>query len=375
MSKSKRSPDSIEPDANPESENASSTDSAASRLAPRIAEQRLLEIARTLPGERIFSISIGRGQAAEALAQERPTASVTCWFLDSYHKHLASQHAAPLSNLRWECLADWPEAECDLALLPLHTKGEAELTRDLLQSAYQRLQMGGILMAAVDNPKDKWLHDQLKLFDKSVKVRPFDDAVVYFVKKTTPLKRERNFQCEVVYRDLDRLLTLVTRPGVFSHRELDNGARQLLDAVDVYPESRLLDLGCGSGAVAMGLAARDPMCKVHAVDSSARAVWCTREGARRNQLDNITVELNHDGLIGEPEQFDMVLANPPYYADFQIAERFIESAIRALRPGGRLVMVTKQSKWYEENLHRWLDEAEVFPSRKYFIASGTKIQL
>ncbi len=68
----------------------------------------------------------------------------------------------------------------------------------------------------------------------------------------------------------------------------------------------------------------------------------------------------------------MVLANPPYYADFQIAERFIEAALRNLRPEGRLVMVTKQVKWYEENLHRWLDDVEVFPSRKYFIASGIK---
>ncbi len=43
----------------------------------------------------------------------------------------------------------------------------------------------------------------------------------------------------------------MTRPGVFSHRELDNGARQLLDSVDVFPSADILDIGCGSGAVAM----------------------------------------------------------------------------------------------------------------------------
>ncbi len=69
------------------------------------------------------------------------------------------------------------------------------------------------MLTSVDNAEDKWLHEQLKGYDKSVKVRPFDDATVYFVKKAIPLKRVRNFECEIVFRDLDRLLTLVTRPG------------------------------------------------------------------------------------------------------------------------------------------------------------------
>jgi 16S rRNA (guanine1207-N2)-methyltransferase len=178
----------------------------------------------------------------------------------------------------------------------------------------------------------------------------------------------------LAFRDLDRLIKIVTRPGVFSHRELDNGARQLLDAVDVFPEARILDLGCGSGAVALGLAARDPSAQVHAVDSNARAVGCTREGAILNGLGNVTVELSATGGMPQDTPFDMALANPPYFADFRIAELFIESAKRHLRKGGRLVLVTKQPKWYEENLERWLDQVEVFDSRRYWIASGIKSQ-
>lgn len=350
---------------------------AGSRLNARPAEQRLQEIAATLPGNTILATSIGRGQAAESLARARPDASVTCWFMDSHFAALASDHIAlhpegVPANLAINCIADWPEVECDMALLPIHSKSEAELSRDLLQSAFLRLREGGILVAAVDNPKDRWLHDQLKIYSKSVKVRPFDDAVVYFIIKDQPLKRVRDFSCEVCFKDLDVLLKLITRPGVFSHRELDNGARQLLDAVDVYPESRLLDIGCGSGAVSIGLAARDPSARIHAVDSNARAVWCTRKGADINGLTNITYEVNHTGIYGEPNSFDMALANPPYFADFQIAELFIHAAIRSLRPEGRLVLVTKQPKWYEENISRWLDDAEVFASRRYHIVSGIK---
>ncbi len=348
------------------------SESSAEPLQCRVAEQRLLEIAKDLPGDRIMAMSIGRGQAARSLAESRPAAKVKLWFLDSYHAALAQAESSIPDNLAIECLEDWPEDSTDLAVLPLLSTNEAELSRDLIQSAYNRLEIGGLLVTSVDNPRDRWLHDQMKVYSKSVKVRAFDDAVVYFVKKEQPLKRVRDFSCQFLFRDLDQPLHLVTRPGVFSHRELDNGARQLLDSVDVFPSADILDIGCGSGAVAIGLAAREPSARIHAVDSHARAVWCTRQAIELNGLTNVTVELNHTGEYGEPARFDMALANPPYYADFKIAELFIRAAMRSLRSGGRLVIVTKHPRWYEENLSQWLIDHEVFPSRRYHIASGVK---
>jgi 16S rRNA G1207 methylase RsmC len=342
------------------------------RLPARVAELRLLEIARDLPGNKVLAMSQGRGQAAELIAQERPESSVVLWYLDAFVAQLAQTHCQATPQLKIECLDDWPQIDADLALLPLSQRGESELSRDLIQSAYQRLIEGGWLVVSVDNPEDRWVLEQLRVYDKRVKVRPFDDAMVYLVQKSQPLKRIRDFQCELAFRDCDQLIRLVTRPGVFSHRELDNGARQLLDAIDVYPEARLLDIGCGSGSVALGCAMRDSSATVHAVDSNARAVWCTQHGVKMNQLENVTVELSGTGEYGEPSRFDMALANPPYYGDFRIAERFIQAAMRSLRPEGRLVLVTKQPRWYEENLPLWLDDVEVFASRRYHIASGLR---
>ena len=60
----------------------------------------------------------------------------------------------------------------------------------------------------------------------------------------------------------------------------------------------------------------------------------------------------------EPGSYDLALANPPYYADFRIAELFVEAAHRALAPGGTLLIVTKQPTWYLENLpNAWNDVA------------------
>ena len=158
---------------------------------------------------------------------------------------------------------------------------------------------------------------------------------------------------------------------MFAHRRLDNGARQILDLVEVFPECSVIDIGCGSGPITLALAKRDPSVNLLAIDSYSRAIDCVRRGAELNGLTNVTAELNHDGNLGKRKgQFDMAVANPPYYAEFRIAQHFIETAVRALRVGGRLVLVTQMPKWYRENLGTWLDEVEVFESRRYHIATG-----
>jgi 16S rRNA (guanine1207-N2)-methyltransferase len=169
--------------------------------------------------------------------------------------------------------------------------------------------------------------------------------VAYVVEKTREPAKIRDFSCEVVFRDRDRLLKAFTRPGVFAHRRIDPGARHLLNAVDVTADTRVLDIGCGSGGVALGIAARDASVRVHALDSAARAVECTERGIEANGLANATVALEARGRVPEPGTWDLALANPPYYSDFRLAELFVES-------------VTKQPTWYVETLPRmWTDVA------------------
>ncbi len=364
------------------------------RLPPRVEEGRLLEVVRSwCDGQtqpfRAAGISTGRGQAFETIARSRADASVSLWYLDLHPTQLAIAHAtfparretgsegenptqALPENLRILCVADIPDQDLDLCLVPLSSSGEQELARDHLQQHYNALRVGGTLIASVDNPKDRWVHELLKTYERSVRVRPFEDAVVYLVEKTKPLKKLKDFSCQLAFRDCDELIQLVTRPGVFSHRQLDNGARQLLDAVDVYPEARLIDIGCGSGSVALGLAKRDASARVHAVDSNARALWCVAKGMELNGISNLSLELNATGSYRDPGSYDMALANPPYFGNFLIAEKFLIAAHAALRPGGRLVLVTKQPSWYQENMPRWFLDSEVFASRRYHIASGTR---
>jgi 16S rRNA G1207 methylase RsmC len=365
-----------------------SESSAPRRITPRTEESCLLAELQSSTNDSVYrtythivSISSGRHQAAEWLAKFSLNSQIVCWHIDSFHaSRTAEQFEIPdegesrgrPANLNVLCQTDIPDQKFDLGLISLVSTGETELARDHLQAIYSQLRIGGRLVAAVDKEEDRWLLEQLKSFEKSVKIRPQPGGSVYWIEKTAELKKRKDFACQLAFRDCEELVQLVTRPGVFSHRQLDNGARQLLDAVDVYAESRILNIGCGSGSVALALAKRDPSARVHAVDANARAIDCVQRGIRLNQLSNLTTEVNATGVIGEPDSYDMALANPPYFGDFRIAEKFIAAAQRSLRPGGRVVIVTKQPSWYQENLERWFSECEVFPSRRYYIASGVK---
>ncbi|HZZ72351.1 MAG TPA: methyltransferase [Pirellulales bacterium] len=325
---------------------------------------------------RVLCISTGWAQAAAAAARQFAAADIVCHYFDLYRADRARQQiladptGAP-AKLRIVCAADFAEDEIDLGLFPLTAQGEAELVCESLEAAQQRLRIGGWLLASTDNPRDRWLHAELDKMFAAVRRYAFPDAVVYLAQKAGPLKRVRKFASSFAFRDRGRLFSLMTRPGVFAHRQIDPGARHLINAIEVQPGERVLDLGCGSGVVAVALAARAERVQVFAVDSHARAVECTAVNAAANGLANIVVEHSATGpSAGAP--FDLVAANPPYYAGLGIAQFFLETAQAQLRRGGRIVVVMKQPAWYAEQLPRFFRDVEIVPAKQYWIAHGRK---
>ena len=171
-------------------------DPLATKLAPRDTEVRAWEVASAFEAKHILCATLGRGQNAAQRIEANLEVHIGCWFIDQYPYHRAvdyhSEHTPNKirSRLKLYCAADPEEQMVDLAILPLLTRGEAELSRDMLQLMVQRLTIGGRLVASVDNVRDRWLHDQMRELFPKVTVHTFDDAIVYSAVKQNELDRK-----------------------------------------------------------------------------------------------------------------------------------------------------------------------------------------
>jgi len=365
-------------------------DSSADVLPPKTSERLLIglwpEVVGDRSAERVLVGSSGRAQLARFAAERHPQSQVECYFLDAYQLALArpttdgAESRPEPGNLSWCCSADLvpelaagAEPSHDVVALPLSSRGDAELTREQLQQAYGALRPGGLLLASTDNARDVWLHEMTQTLGGKVRRYDAEDGAVYVVRRTGPLKRPRNFTAEFVFRDGERLFNVVTRPGTFSHRRVDPGARRLMEAMSIEAGARVLDIGCGWGAVGLAAACRAEGVYVEALDSNARAVACTQANAERNGAgDRLSARVEPAGIVTSPGTFDVALANPPYYADFRIAELFASAAHEALRPGGKLIVVTKLPEWYHDRLPELFGQTSAELVKTYHVFQAVK---
>jgi release factor glutamine methyltransferase len=127
---------------------------------------------------------------------------------------------------------------------------------------------------------------------------------------------------------------------------------------------QIVDVGTGSGCIALALAKELPQAEIHATDNSPAALEIARANAARHQLENRLHFRETDLLQGLPlGAFDFVVSNPPYVGEseedqvqlevrkfepraavfagptgLEVIKRLIPQAHTALKPRGWLVI-------------------------------------
>jgi release factor glutamine methyltransferase len=92
--------------------------------------------------------------------------------------------------------------------------------------------------------------------------------------------------------------------------ETETVVERCLALIEGIDAPRIVDVGTGSGAIALALKDERPDARVTATDISGAALALARENADRNGLDIELVET--DLLAGVAGPFDLVVSNPPY---------------------------------------------------------------
>ncbi|MEP1126149.1 MAG: methyltransferase [Ilumatobacter sp.] len=168
----------------------------------------------------------------------------------------------------------------------------------------------------------------------------------------------------------DTAFTMETDTGVFSRGHLDAGTSLLLRAdVALASTGHVVDLGSGTGAMALTMARRSPDATVWAVDVNSRARALCERNARRNKLTNIRVA--HPDDVPVDVEFSTIWSNPPIRIGKAAMRALLIAWIARLADDGTACLVV-QKHLGADSLQRWLTD-QGHPTERVASKSGFRL--
>lgn len=145
------------------------------------------------------------------------------------------------------------------------------------------------------------------------------------------------------YEIYQRKFSLKTDLGVFSKDNIDAGTYAFLKVlIPLQLHGRILDIGCGYGALGLTLASFMPESQFVLSDVNERALNLTKSNIQSLKLMNVTclqsdIYQNIEGL------FNAIVINPPIRAGKKVIYQMFKGAYDYLVDGGSLFIVIRKS--------------------------------
>ena len=160
----------------------------------------------------------------------------------------------------------------------------------------------------------------------------------YYTSAPTSEHEERSFRAVFA----GRVLAFDTDAGVFSKQHVDPGSELLCKSLPQELSGRVLDMGCGWGAMTVMTLAKCPDVNMTMADVNERALALAVGNVAKNRMQAEAVL--SDGFANIEGEFDAVITNPPIRAGKAVIYKMFEDAKAHLVPGGVLYLVIRKQQ-------------------------------
>jgi len=189
----------------------------------------------------------------------------------------------------------------------------------------------------------------------------------YFETPTGPV-RTRTVSARVFGRDVE----FTTAGGVFSGDGLDHATAVLLRSAPAPTGTvRLLDLGCGWGPIAVGLALACPDATVDAVDVNEVALQLTRDNAVAAGVGSRVRTGTPEQVLADEPTYDQIWSNPPIRIGKDALHALLATWLPRLAPDGIAWLVVGKNLG-ADSLQCWLVD-QGWPCERVASAKGFRV--
>lgn len=146
------------------------------------------------------------------------------------------------------------------------------------------------------------------------------DAKIFFENAISLLKTEKPIQYIIEETEFYGLKFHVNKNVLIPRPETEELVSWVLENANPDKELSILDIGTGSGCIAISIAKNLPKAKITAIDFSKTALKTAKINATKNKVSVSFLEQNILTVENLHQQFDIIISNPPYVRELEKKE-------------------------------------------------------